>query len=289
MKKKIHLSVVLATFNEESNIATCLSSIKNIADEIIVIDGSSTDKTREISESFGARVVKVENHPIFHINKQKALEEATGEWILQLDADEIVSSELADEISKIIQMTNSQIDEYESTIKNMKLFTRHKALLENRDGKIGNESPEYIAFFVPRSNFFLGKYLRWGGVYPDGVIRLVKNGKAFFPAKDVHEQIVVEGRVGWLQNDLIHMDSPTFKRYLERNSRYIDLIVNEMNKDKLPKNFTNGFNYFVYKPIHWFLMTSIRHKGILDGFQGIIFSLFSSLRFPRAYWRYLSK
>jgi glycosyltransferase involved in cell wall biosynthesis len=287
MKKK--LSVVLATYNEEKNIGPCLESVRGLADEIIIVDGSSTDKTRIIARQYGAKIIKTNNPPIFHINKQKALDAAKSQWILQLDADERVTPELADEIKKVIQMSDSQIKRYQQKLKNKELFLRHQRLIEKRDGKVGRASGKYAAFFLPRRNFFLGKFLRYGGTYPDGVIRLVRAGKAYFPCKSVHEQIVVNGRVGWLQNDLLHIDSPNFKRYLIRNSRYIDLIVDELKARKEGKNFVQFINYFFLKPIWWFLMTTIRHKGVLDGWQGIVFSLFSSLRFPRAYWRYITR
>ena len=218
------LSVVLATYNEEKNIGECLESVSKIADEVIIIDGSSSDRTREIASSLGAKIIKTTNPPIFHINKQKALEKARGEWILQLDADERVTNDLKNEILEVIDMPYAKLDSYQEKVKRNKNFIKHKKQLEERDGKIGKEEGEYVAFFIPRLNFFLGKYLRYGGVYPDGVIRLVKNGKAFFPAKSVHEQIVVDGKVGWLTQDLIHIDSPTFDRYLKKNSMYIDLI-----------------------------------------------------------------
>ena len=119
------------------------------------------------------------------------------------------------------------------------------------------------------------------------MIRLIRKGKAHFPCKSVHEQIEIDGKVGWLQNDLFHFADPTFKRYLIRNNRYIDLIVEELKKEKAKKNITQFLNYMLIKPVWWFLLTQLRHKGILDGLQGIIFSFFSALRFPRAYWRYL--
>ena len=131
--------------------------------------------------------------------------------------------------------------------------------------------------------------MRYGGVYPDGVIRLVKKEKAHFPQKSVHELIKVDGKVGWLQNDLIHMADPTFSRYLQRNSYYIDLIADDMKNENLGKSVWQFLNYVLVKPIWWFFLTLFRHKGILDGFQGIIFSFFSALRFPRAYLRYLRK
>jgi len=291
MARNSKLSVVLAVHNEEKSIGSCLDSIKEIADEIVVVDGDSTDRTREIAESFGARVIKTSNPKIFHINKQKALIAAKNEWILQLDADEIVTKSLAKEIEKVIGLDDEEIDKYQKTFPERKkgLFSKHQKLLEERDGSIGLKEGPYAGFFVPRLNYFLGKYLKYGGVYPDGVIRLVRNGKAHFPAKSVHEQIVVEGRVGWLQNDLIHMADPTLKRYLQRNSRYIDLIADELKRNGVGKNPITFIDYYLVKPISWFFLTQIRHKGILDGIQGIIFSFFSALRFPRAYYRYLTK
>jgi (heptosyl)LPS beta-1,4-glucosyltransferase len=282
------LSIVLATFNEEENLAECLESVKDLADEIVVVDGTSSDKTVEIAKRYGAEVLVTENHPIFHINKQKAIDMAKGEWILQLDADERVSPALADEIRKVIGMSESDLEAYESTLPNKQLFLRHQKLLEERDGKIG-EDGNYAAFFIPRLNFFLGKYLRYGGVYPDGVIRLIRKDKAYLPAKDVHEQMVVKGRVGWLHQPLLHKDSPTFDRYISRNKRYIELIAKQLSDQHVGKDPITTIDYLAVKPIAWFLMTQIRHKGILDGYQGLIFSFFSALRFPRAYLKYLRK
>jgi glycosyltransferase involved in cell wall biosynthesis len=284
---KPKISVAIATFNEEKNIRECLESVKKIADEIIIVDGKSTDKTVEIAKTFGAKVTTAENYPIFHINKQKSFDLATGDWVLYLDADERVTPKLAEEITKMTSMKDEEIKIYQEKIPNKGIFLRHQGLLEKRDGPIGTEAGEFVAFFFPRLNYFLGKYLKYGGVYPDGVIRLFKRGQAYLPCKDVHEQMVVNGKVGWLQNDLLHIDSPTFQRYLDRNSRYINLIVDSLQQDKTPKNIQQFLNYIFFKPIYWFLLTTFRHKGLLDGYQGIIFSLFSALRFPRAYWRYL--
>lgn len=281
------LSAAIATFNEEKNIGDCLKSIKDLVDEIVIVDGSSTDKTVEIARSFRAKVLVAENHLIFHINKQKAFDMASGEWVLYLDADERVSPKLAEEIKEVINMNEEEMEVYQAGLKNRELFLRHQRIVEDRDGEVGTKEGSYNAFFVARLNYFLGKYLKYGGVYPDGVIRLFKKGKAYLPGKSVHEQMVVKGRVGWLENDLIHIDSPTFKRYLERNSRYIDLIVGEFKRDKTGRNLTEFVNYMVIKPVNWFIVTLIRHKGILDGYRGVIFSFFSALRFPRAYIRYL--
>lgn len=282
------LSAAIATHNEKLNIGDCLSSIQNIVDEIVIVDGTSSDNTVEIAKSFGAKVEVVPNDPMFHKMKQKSFYLASGNWILYLDADERISPQLAKEIIKIINMNSQESEDYQFRLKGRELFQRHQKLLEQKDNTIGTKNGDYVAFFFPRRNFFLGKYLKYGGVYPDGVIRLFKKGKAYLPCKDIHEQMVVEGRVGWLQNDLLHIDSPTFKRYLERNDRYVNLLADELSKDKLERNFFQFINYMIFKPIWWFLMTQIRYKGVLDGFQGIIFSFFSALRFPRAYWKYLN-
>lgn len=282
------LSVVLATFNEEKNLPDCLASIKDIASEIVIVDGSSTDRTVEIARKFGARVVVTDNPPIFHINKQKALDLATGDWILQLDADERVSPDLAKEIQKIIAISEKELEEYQQQLPKRSLFLRHQKLIEQRDGTVGKDGP-YVAFFIPLLNYFLGRYLRHGGVYPDGVIRLVKKGKAHFPCKDVHEQIAVDGKVGWLEHDLYHFDSPTFARYLQRNKRYVGLLANEMKEQKIGKGVLPAANYLLIKPASWFFLTYLRHKGFLDSWQGLVFSWYSALRFPKAYITYLKQ
>lgn len=286
---KIKLSAAIATYNEEENIGECLDSIKDLVDEIIIVDGSSTDKTVEIAKKYNAKITVTTNPPIFHINKQKAFDLATGDWILYLDADERVSKKLGEEIKRVIGLDRSSLEDYQNDLKNKDLFLRHTRILEERDGKIGTGSGEFVAFFFPRLNFFLGKFLRYGGVYPDGVIRLFKKGKAYLPCKDVHEQMVVLGRVGWLENDLIHYDSKTFKRYLVKNNRYIDLIADQLRKKKLKVNLTNSINYLFILPLSWFIKTSIFNKGILDGYRGLIFSFISALRFPRAYLRYINR
>ncbi len=282
------LTVALATFNEEANIRKCLESVKDIADEIVIVDGTSKDKTVEIAEEFNARITVRENPPMFHINKQKAIEMATGDWVLQLDADEYLSKELAAEIKKVIAMDDSEIEEYEKGLSKLKLFKRHQALIDARDGKIGDDSKPYSAFFLARANYFLGRYLMHGGVYPDGVVRLFRNGKAYLPCKDVHEQYVVDGRVGWLENNLLHYDSPTFNKYITRNNRYTSLMATQFRESHLGKNPFTAFSYLIVKPIHWFLLTFIRHKGFLDSWQGFVFSFFSSLRFAIAYVKYIT-
>lgn len=246
------ISVVLATFNEEKNLPECLSSVKGLANEIIVVDGGSGDKTVEIAKSFGAKVIVTDNPPIFHINKQKAIDKATKDWVLQLDADERLTRELADEIKAIIHSKTSA------------------------DG-----------YFIPRKNWFLGRYLMKGGQYPDYTLRLYKRGKGRLPQKSVHEQAVVDGSIGYLKHPILHNADPSFRRYLLRFGRYTDLIEKELREKKIGYNPLHAVNNLVFLPTWWFFLTYVRHKGFMDSWQGFIFSLFSSLRFPMAYIKYL--
>ena len=277
------LSVALATYNEEENIGRNLGVIKEIADEIVIVDGSSTDKTVEIAKKYGAKVVVTDNPPIFHINKQKALDACQGDWILQLDADEEVTKELAQEIKEVLRLSAKKLEERRIDSPKKKLFLKHQRLVEERDGKVGTEKGEIVAFWVPRKNYFMGRCLIYGGVYPDGVIRLAKKGKARFPCKSVHEQIEIEGRTAWLENSLIHYDSPTFARYLSRADRYTSLTAKELRKKGVRINFINHFYYFLVKPIKIFLSLYFRHKGFLDGFPGFVWALFSGFHYPLAY------
>ncbi|RJQ37747.1 glycosyltransferase family 2 protein [Candidatus Microgenomates bacterium] len=252
--KKSKLSVVLATFNEENNLTQCLESVKNLADEIVVVDGSSSDKTVEIAKKFGAKILVTDNPPIFHINKQKAIDMATKDWILQLDADESVTEKLKEEIISIID----------------------SGLAKGISG-----------YWIPRKNWFLGRYLMKGGQYPDYTLRLYRKGKGRLPQKSVHEQAVVDGKCEYLKNPLLHYADPSFTRYLLRYNRYTNLIRDELKKEK------TGYNPFIILknililPFWWFFLTYFRHKGFMDSWQGFVFSFFSSLRFPVSYIKYI--
>lgn len=237
------LSLCLAVYNEEKFIHYALDSAASWADEVIIVDGGSSDKTVSIAKSYGkhVKVIETDNPIIFHKNKQKAIEAAKGEWILQLDADEAVSKELKEEILRVI-----------------------------------SSHPQGVsAFWIPRKNYFLGKFLTKGGVYPDKTIRLYKNGVAHFPCKTVHENVEIKGEVGDLKNDLLHYADPDFDRYLVRWNRYTTLDAELMSKQGVRAGF---WSYFVGKPAATFFSMYFRHKGFMDGYPGFIFALFSSIR-----------
>ena len=248
------LSVVLATYNEEKNLPACLESVRGLADEIVIVDGTSTDHTAEIAKEYKAKVHVTKNLPNFHINKQKAIDLATKEWILQMDADERVTPALAREIREIMS---------------------HK---QEKNG-----------FWVPRKNWFLGRFLMKGGVYPDYTLRLYKRGKGRLPQKDVHEQAVVEGETGYLTEPLIHIADPEFGRYFMRYKRYTSFIAKQYAEQKLGKDPFTFLQYVLLLPVYWFLKIYLRHKGFMDGWQGLAWAFFSALRFPVSYIKYLSK
>jgi len=247
------LSVVLATFNEEGNIGDCIKSFDDIADEIIIFDESSKDKTREIAEKLGAKVFKVKHEPLFHKTKQKAINKAEFEWILQMDADERITPELAKEILKVINEANNS----------------------------------FSAFYIKRRNYFVGKWMKGGGLWPDSVIRLFKKGKAKLPQKDVHEQMIVDGQVGILDEPMDHYTSPTFKKYLVNANRYTTLSAFKFEEVNLKVNFASFIKFVFIKPVFTFLNMFIKHKGFRDGLHGFVFDLFSGLHFPIAYFKYI--
>lgn len=243
-------SVVLATHNEEANIERCLDSVADIADEIIVVDGESTDKTVELAQKMGAKIISTTNKPMFHTNKQMAMDAAKGDWILQLDADEVIDNSLKHFIAKILK-----------------------------------EDSEFSAFWIKRKNWFLGTFLKKGGQYPDPVIRLYKRGRAYLPQKDVHEQMEVDGTVGWAEGHLLHYNAPNFARYITNANRYTTQTAKQMQQQKVGLNLKNDFVYLVWKPKITFLKLFFRHKGFVDGFPGFVFAMFSGLHHAIAYMK----
>ncbi|MEK7565914.1 MAG: glycosyltransferase family 2 protein [Patescibacteria group bacterium] len=245
------LSVTLAAYNEEKNIGRCLEAVRQLADEIIIVDGESTDKTVSIAKKYGAKIFSVPNDPInFHKQKKLANNKASGDWILQLDADEVVTPELLIEIKKKIA-----------------------------------SNPVENGFWIPRANFFLGRFLKKGGAYPDYTLRLYRRGRGDLAAESVHEQAVVEGKVGYLKNDLLHFNNPTFSRYIVRLNQYTDSQALKISGGI----FENLFRNPLFDKNQGFFSIYFRHLGFLDGFPGFIWALFSALHFPIAYFKKIEK
>lgn len=252
------ISLILSTFNEEKNIRACIESVREIVSEIILVDGSSTDKTVEIAKEFGAKITVTDNPPIFLINRQKAIDQASKDWLLQLDADERATPELIKEIKERLA---------------------------------SKESHEYNGYYIPRKNYFLGRYLMKGGQYPDEQLRFYRRGKAHFTLKDVHEQAIIDGKIGHFQSAMLHFPYADFSAYLKKWERYNNVLATQIGEELksawFGKKAFAAFIYLFINPTYWFILTYGRHKGFMDGWSGFIFSLFSSLRFPVSYLIYL--
>jgi len=249
---KIRLSVALATLNEERSLGNCLDSVKGLADEVVVVDGLSSDRTVEIAKFFGAKVIVTDNKPIFHINKQQAIDECQGEWILQLDADEVVTPELAEEIRQVVE----------------------------------KDTDLPAAYWIKRKKMFLGRWIKKGGQYPDPVIRLFRRKKAFLPCKSVHEQMVIEGEISWLKNPMLHFPTPSFSVYITKDNRYSTLTALQMKEKNLSLGLFDSMIQIILTPLKVFLSIYIWHKGFLDGFPGFVFALYSGLHQMTAYIKY---
>lgn len=246
------ISVVLATYNEAKNLSRCLDSVKALADEIIVVDGSSTDETREIAKRYGAKITKTTNKLNFHVNKQMAMDQAKGDLILQMDADEVVDETLA----KFVKQMEKQ----------------------RQQGKLTDS-----AWWLRRKNLFLGRWLAKGGQYPDPVIRLYLKGQARLPQKDVHEQMIVDGSVGWAEGHLMHYANPTFTDYLRKFNTYTSFRAELWAKENWSMTFGRSLYYLIWQPLTIFCSLYFRHKGFVDGYPGFVFALMSGLHYPVAY------
>lgn len=246
------ISVAIAVYNEANNLARCLESIVSWADEVVIVDGGSSDDTLNIARNFKARVIITDNPPIFHLNKQKAVDACSGEWILQLDADEIVPIELKEEL----------------------LATTRK-------------KTDFMGYYIPRKNFFLRHWMRKGGQYPDYVIRFFIKGRGKFPSKSVHEQIEIDGPVGYLVNPILHYPYKNLYEYWIKANRYSLLVARELAVKKTPVNVFSLISFFLLKPWSTFFNLYIRHLGFIDGLAGLLFALFSSLQHQLAFIKYL--
>jgi glycosyltransferase involved in cell wall biosynthesis len=229
------LSVAIITLNEEANLARTLGSVA-WADEIVVVDSGSADRTVEIARQFGAKVF-AEPWRGFGAQKNFALQQCTGDWLLSLDADEEVSAELAAEIQRVIASPSSA-----------------------------------EAYSVPRRNLFLNRWLRHGGMYPDRKLRLIRNGAACFQERPVHEDIKFPGEVQQLRGDLIHHAYPTVAGYVEHLQRYSTLAAATVATHGAlwfaAQTLLNPYATFLY---NYFL-----RGGFLDGRAGFLYHAYHS-------------
>jgi len=226
------LTVIIPTYNEEMHIGPLLKSVQ-WADELIVVDSFSTDRTVEIAQTMGAKILQRE---YIHSANQKnwTIPQATHEWILLIDADERPSPELIQEIKDFLAS--------------------------------GQE--EYAAFWIGRKNHFMGQHVRYSGWQNDAVIRLFKRDVCRYEDKHVHAEIITQGKVGQLQGKLVHYTHRSIEHFLTKMQRYAHWSA----KDYYSKTPKVTLYHLALKPFFRFIKHYILQGGILDGRVGFIVS-----------------
>ena len=232
----IKISVAIITFNEEKNIKRCIDSVKEIADEIVVVDSLSSDETCKIAKDLGAKVI--EQKFLGHIKqKQLAVDSCKNEWILSLDADEELSKELQYEIKDLI-----------------------------------SNPLTYDAYSMPRVSFHLGRWIRHGGWYPDSKVRLFNKNRAYWGGYNPHDRVIVNGKIGKLRGDLKHYVFRDLRHNIDTNNSYSSIMAEDL--DRSGKKFS--YLKLFFKPVGKFIEVYIYKRGFLDGVAGFIIAVGAS-------------
>jgi glycosyltransferase involved in cell wall biosynthesis len=289
----VTLSVVIITHNEEANLSRTLESVKPlVADgkgEVIVVDSGSTDRTLEIAESFGAKVF-VEEWKGYAAQKNSAIDKATGDWILSLDADEELETGTA---STIHLLTSKPDGLTETDLQNITLAGGGDsldtveivmALEESVDlnFKKAEDIPLALSgYWLPRKNFFLGRWIRRGGFWPDPKLRLFRRGYGRFENRAVHETVKVDGYAATIKaGALIHHSYPTLSDYIEHMNRYSSL-----GAEMVVAGGYRGFSVIniVLRPLATFIYNYFFRLGFLDGREGLLLHLYHAIYVS---WKY---
>jgi glycosyltransferase involved in cell wall biosynthesis len=229
----MEISVVIITYNEEKKIEVALKSVADIASEIIVVDRHSSDATVKIAREYTEKVF-LREWTNFSDQKNYGNEKASFPWILSLDADERVSDELRAEIQQL-----------------------------------KSEEPECTAFSMPRQAFYLGRWIRHSGWYPDRKIRLFQKEKARWEGEFVHEALVVDGQVCKLKGHLHHFTYDNIRDHIEQSNTFSELGAQKMYAQKKRCRWY----HLAIKPSLHFLKAYIWRGGFLDGFAGFVISV----------------
>jgi len=231
------LSVVISAYNEEKSIGRCLESVRQLADEIIVVDNESQDKTIEVAKKFTDKIFSAPNKLMLNLNKNLGFSKASGDWILNLDADEEVTPALAKEIRTII-----------------------------------HSNPSQNGFWLKRKNYSFGMWIQHGLWWPDRQIRLFRRGFGQFPCVHIHEYIKVDGVVGELVEPYIHYNYETVHQYLikiDRTSTSEALTLSELNYQLM---WYDAIRF----PVSDFIKIYFAQGGYKDGLHGLVLSLFQA-------------
>lgn len=241
------LSVVISAYNEEERLPACLHSV-SFADEIIVIDNESSDRTAAIAKRSKAKVYTRPNNLMLNMSKNFGFSKATGDWILNLDADEQVTPDLETEIK----------------------------------GVLANPPKDIVGFAIPRKNIIFGKWMQHTGWYPDYQLRFFRKGKGKFAEQHVHEQIAVEGRVDCLDHALLHENYQSVHQFLHKlftiyapNEAENILRQETGNEEKagLWSPYTFRWQDAVTASFREFAQRFYVQKGYKDGVHGLMLSI----------------
>lgn len=228
------LSAVVITYNEESRLERCLSSL-GFADEIVVVDSFSTDKTMEIARRYTDKFFQRE-FTGYSDQKNAAIARADEDWIIIVDADEVITPELASEI---------------------------KAAMKCR---------EYEAYRMPRSTYFLGRKMRYCGWYPDAQLRLVKRAIAHIPERLVHETLHVDCQVGYLKNEITHYSYDSMSVYCAKMASYARMGAAQKFGDGCNCRLID----ILLNPVFAFIKMYIVKQGFRDGMHGLVLSVLTA-------------
>jgi glycosyltransferase involved in cell wall biosynthesis len=223
------LSVILITRNEESNLDDCLASLEGVAQQIVVVDSNSTDRTLEIANNYGALMAYPTDWPGFGPQKNRALDLATGDWVLSLDADERLTPALKSEILTAM-----------------------------------NHSAHVDCFAIPRLSWYCGRFIRHSGWSPDYVERLFKRGTARFSDDLVHERLIPNGTVAKLKNPMLHYSFMNYAQVLDKLNRYSSASAEQAFLRGKKSNPVKAVLHGMWA----FIRTYILRAGFLDGPQG---------------------
>jgi glycosyltransferase involved in cell wall biosynthesis len=246
------LSVAIVAMDEEANIARTLASVR-WADEIVLVDSGSKDRTCEIAREYGARVV-VEPWRGYVAQKQYAIDLCTKDWVLLLDADEEISPGLADEIRAAISTSNTA------------------------DSNAAN------GYRLPRKNLFLGRWIKHGGFYPDPKLRLFRRGQGFVTGHDPHDRCElkpdVPQRIRQFNHAMVHYTYPNLTLYIGHMNRYSSLGA----KLAVEKGHT-GFSIanIILRPMFTFIYNYFIRLGFLDGREGLLLHCYHAVYVS---WKY---
>ena len=229
------LTAIIPTKNEEHNIEAVLQSV-SFADEIMVVDSFSTDRTVELAKKY-TDCIKQREYRYSASQKNWVIPQATHEWILLVDSDERVTPELQAEIQAILK-----------------------------------KGTKKVAFWIYRQNHFMGKPIKHSGWQTDRVVRLFKRDQCRYEDKFVHAEIITDGKVGKLKNRLLHYTYTDLKTYMAKMDQYTTWSAN----DKVNSVKKVTYFHLAIKPLYRFFSHYILRLGILDGKQGFIISAFSA-------------